>query len=513
MRLPPLISRLSSLNTCLLAAALLLAAVPGIALAKPAHPAITPAAGIDLYGSILDDSGSPVAGVVVSDGFQCVATDARGVFQMKRHPKARMVYYSTPENFAINTRGVSGKGGQAAFFAKLEPSTQRHNFDLARLPAPEKNFTLVCVGDPQVRYETDPARYKTETIADLRKFGAASSLPCYVMILGDIGFDTMDMLEPMRDITNLAGLPWFTVIGNHDHDKDISDDHQAGEAFENIFGPLNFSFNRGGVHIIGMDNILYEGGGKYKCGFTDEQVEWLRQNLSFVPKDKIIVFAYHIPLRETASYQNREAALSLLKGYAEVHLMSGHTHTNENFIVTKPLDAFEHIHAVACGAWWRSTLNVDGAPNGYAAYTFNGNNVVDWFYKAVNHDRDFQLRMYRGDARFGGPGGWFTYKQTASDIVVDAWNADPSWKIVAYENGVETGPLKKLPTMVDAYAAGFHVGVLECRPVYARNANKHLYLHTLKNPDARVEIRATDRFGKTYSLSHFTTDLSAAEKH
>ncbi|MDF9826798.1 hypothetical protein M2103_000049 [Ereboglobus sp. PH5-5] len=496
-------------------AAFLFLAVSGIAFAKGTHPDIKPDAGIDLYGSILDETGAPVAGVVVSDGFQCVATDARGVYQMKRNSKARMVYYSTPENFVVETGGAPGKNSLAKFWTKLG-NGNRHNFDLARLPAPEREFTLVCVGDPQTRIDANLARYKEETIADLRAFGEASRLPCYAILLGDVVHDNLQFLEPMRDITSLAEIPFFAVIGNHDHNEAVkNDDYKSGENFENVFGPLNYSFNRGGVHIIGMDNILYGDRKNYKVGFTDEQVEWLRQNLRFVPKNKAIVLAYHAPLRADNSLQNREAVLSLLKGYADVQLMAGHMHTQENLVITQPIDAFEHTHATACGAWWRSTLNTDGTPNGFAFYTFNGNKAANWAYKSIRRGLDFQMRMYRGDARFGGPGGHFTYYQTADDIVVDVWNSDPSWKIIAYEDGVEAGPLKKLPRMVDAYAAGYHVGELK-RKSYASGGNgenTHLYRHTLKNPNARVEVRATDRFGNTYSVKEFTTGLSAAKDY
>jgi hypothetical protein len=436
---------------------------------------------------------------------------------MKRNPKARMVYYSTPADFAINTMPKYGKGGAALFHAKITRRGKRYNFDLTRLSAPEKNFTLICVGDPQPRDETEMERFKTETVTDIFRYGKASRLPCYAILLGDVGFDTMHLLEPMRDVASLAQIPCFAVIGNHDHDAGISDDYKSGEGFENVFGPLNYSFTRGGVHVIGMDNVLYNGKGNYKGGFTDEQVEWLRQNLSFVPKDKIIVLAYHIPLRESAA-QNRVAVHNLLKDYAGVHLMAGHTHYHENFIVSKPAKAYEHVHATACGAWWRSTLNKDGTPNGFALYTFSENKVADWYYKATFYGRGYQMRMYHGDERFGGPGNKFSYKNaTANDIIVDVWNADPEWKIVVCENGVEAGPLEKLPMMVDAYAAGVHVGIQGRNPdsygASGNGTNKHLYKHTLKDPDAKVEIRATDRFGNTYSVSKFTTDLAGAAEY
>ncbi len=487
------------------------------ALAQHKHPGIKPDADIDLYGSILDDAGAPVAGVVVSDGYQCVATDARGVYQMKRHPKARMVYYSTPAEFAINTVGKPGvKGGSALFYSPLKKRAKRYNFDLVRLPAPEKAFNLICVGDPQTTNDTNIQRYKNETVADLFMFNKSASLPVYAILLGDICGDAPEYHHTMREYTGLSGIPFFAIIGNHDHDQAFTDDYKAAAGFESVFGPVNFSFTRGDVHIIGMDNILYDGRTTYKGGFTDEQVEWLRQNLSFVPKDKIIILAYHIPLREGGA-KNRVKLMNLLKGYPEVHIMAGHTHNHENYLINSPIKVYEHIHGTACGAWWRSVLCNDGTPNGYAVYTFNGDKVVDWYYKATGYGRGYQMRMYPGNVTFGGSGGTFSYNQDANDVVVDVWNADPEWKIVAYENGVEAGELRKLPRMIDAYSVGFHVGVLRMTgPNYGQTgggSNRHLYVHTKKDPNARVEIRATDRFGITYSLKTFTTDLSAAEKY
>src|SRR5574344_2111457 len=57
---------------------------------------ITPTAGMDLYGFIGDAAKNPIAGVVVSDGYQCVTTDAKGIYQMKRNAAAEYVYYSIP---------------------------------------------------------------------------------------------------------------------------------------------------------------------------------------------------------------------------------------------------------------------------------------------------------------------------------------------------------------------------------------------------------------------------------
>ncbi|MDF9827773.1 autotransporter-associated beta strand protein/T5SS/PEP-CTERM-associated repeat protein [Ereboglobus sp. PH5-10] len=476
---------------------------------KTGHQDIIPEVGNDLYGSIMDETGAPVEGVVVSDGYSCVKTDANGVYQMKRNTKARVVYYSTPENYAINTLGTPAKPGMALFHAKLSDSQQRYDFDLVRLPAPEKDFILLGVGDPQVRNTSNLARYKNETIADLIQFRKTATLPVYAILLGDICYDSLPLLGSIRDTTNLAGIPHFGVIGNHDHDQTISDDYASSAEYEETYGPANYSFNRGDVHIIGLDNVIYKASQSYDAGFTDEQVEWLRQDLLHVPKSKFLIVAYHIPIRNTTTIKNYTAVMNLLKGFAGVHFMAGHTHYHQNVRITAVPGGYEHIHGGACGAWWNSLVNLDGAPNGYGVFTFSENKINDWYYKPTGYSDTYQMRMYRGNASFGGTHGTYTYGKASNVIVVDAWNSDTDWTLVAYEDGVEAGTLTKDSARSDAYASGYHKGVLgRTSDSYNGNKNNHLYYHTLKNPAAtRIEIRATDPFGKTYTLSDFTTDL------
>lgn len=91
-----------------------------------------------------------------------------------------------------------------------------------------------------------------------------------------------------------VGLPLFQLMGNHDNkviavsknDYTVAHDIAAQRNFEYIFGPVNYSFDRGNVHIVAMDNIIFPSHKDYSLGFRDDQVEWLRQDLSYVSKDK-----------------------------------------------------------------------------------------------------------------------------------------------------------------------------------------------------------------------------------
>lgn len=285
-----------------------------------------------LYGLVTDTSGNPIPGVVVSDGYGCVTTDANGVYQMERYKKARFVHYSTPAGYAINTSADN----YPLFYAEIvhKNIADRHDFVLTPLPAPESDFTLVCIADPQCATTAEISRYVNETIPDVEATVdayKAKGTPVYGITLGDIVFDTPDLWSNMKESMANRNLPVFQTIGNHDHLQTETSDDNAAANFETQFGPRNYSFNRGDVHIVSMDNVLYEGKKKYKGGITDRQLEWLRQDLSHVDKDKLVIFCAHIPFRggtsvTDESHENYDGVLDLLAEFSEAHIMIGHTH-------------------------------------------------------------------------------------------------------------------------------------------------------------------------------------------
>ena len=120
-----------------------------------------------LYGFVGDTAGNPVEGVVVSDGFQCVATDAGGVYEMKRNAAAEYVYYSVPAEFKIRT----GHDGYPDFYVRLDTSQQkiRQDFTLERLAGVERSFRLICIGDPQPAKAEEATRFEREAMVDARR--------------------------------------------------------------------------------------------------------------------------------------------------------------------------------------------------------------------------------------------------------------------------------------------------------------------------------------------------------
>ena len=473
-------------------------------------------AGNDLYGIVIDNTGSPIEGVVVSDGFSCVESDANGVYQMARNKDAYHVFYRIPAD-----RAVPIANGLPCFWQKLSTSQQRYDFTLSAQQAVEDRFMLFCVADPQVQTDSDISRFKQETIPDIKEHAATFNIPVYGVTLGDILFNTgtlnvfPTLMAQMGNAMhqNNTGIPLFQTMGNHDNSvkPTISEgssnlDLAARREFESKFGPCDYSFDRGNAHIVCMDDILFttesHNPSSYLQGFTDAQVEWLRQDLELVPKSKMVILCIHIPIRN-GSANNITAVRDLLKGFAETHIMSGHTHYSQNYIDTGR-NIYEHIHGAACGAWWKSTINKDGAPNGYGVYEINGSGISNWYYKATCYDRDFQIRMYRANTRFAYDDIQQFIYHNSDQIIANIWNSDNrNWSVEVYEDGAKTGNMTRY-TDNDVWAVGYHAGVLG-KTTYTGSFD-HLYYYKLQDKDAAVEIRATDKFGNTYKQTMFTTN-------
>ena len=410
----------------------------------------------DIYGVVTDNQGNRLQGIVVSDGYTCTATDENGVYQLTAGEFSYQVYLSIPAAYEVPM-----SEGLPCFWQKLTEGRKRYDFTLTPLAGGAENeFNLFCVADPQCQNTTNIARFNNETVPDIAAQVAASTLPCYGITLGDIGWNTEntdytnDVFPLMKKAMQMdkVGLPLFQLMGNHDNKViavsknayTVAHDIAAQRNFEYIFGPVNYSFNRGDVHIVSMDNVLYEGKKKYKGGITDRQLEWLRQDLSHVDKDKLVIFCAHIPFRggtsvTDESHENYDGVLDLLAEFSEAHIMIGHTHYQQKYIHKRNgKTILEHVHGAACGAWWTANLCADGTPNGYGVYEISGNTIANQYYKSTNKEADYQIRAYSATQVFGKSGsltfGWAANAPAMNDakcIVANVWNSDASgnWKV------------------------------------------------------------------------------------
>ncbi|MGV8091922.1 MAG: calcineurin-like phosphoesterase C-terminal domain-containing protein [Mangrovibacterium sp.] len=358
------------------------------------------------------------------------------------------------------------------------------------------------MADPQVKTGADYTRLQTETIPDIKEEATKHNV-CYGITLGDIVFDTPDMMNSMKSLFPTSGVKFFHVIGNHDHYQETTNDADAIKNYENCFGPTNYSFNRGNAHIIVMDDVIYTAKQAYTGGFTADQISWLKSDLQYVPKNKLVIVCVHIPIRNQSSISRYREFYSALAGYNEVHIMSGHTHYNQNMVVDAGgHEIYEHVQGAACGAWWTCTINSDGTPNGYGVYEIRDNKIENWFYKPAKYDDHFQIRMYPA----------YSFNDNSGHIIANVWNSDDSWKVELFEDGVKTGDMVRY-TDYEKCAYQFFKSLGKAEPTTTNGVTDwfrrpdHLYRLVPRSSTSFIEIKVTDRFGTVYTQDHFTTSV------
>ena len=203
-------------------------------------------------------------------------------------------------------------------------------------------------------------------------------------------------------------------MGNHDLNFDVKEDELSDETYEENFGPGNFAFNYGDAHFIILDNILYphpRTGKGYMGGFRKDQLDFIENNLKFVPKDKLIVLAFHIPLLhnnpDVFRTEDRQRLFDLLADYPNTLSMSAHTHLQRQNFYTgddgwkqeKP--HHEYNVGTTSGDWYSGLKNEDGVPvatmrdgtpKGYAILNIEGNNYT-FDYKVAGKPLDYQINL------------------------------------------------------------------------------------------------------------------------
>ena len=537
-----------------------------------------------IAGYVKDTNGNPISGVAVSDGFQVVATNDKGYYSMDVTRDCRYIYISLPAEYEVPINEF----GQPCFYIPYPSGTNLYNFTLKPLAGgKEKKFALFTFADPQVSKATSLSRLNTEAIPEIFAHSQelkAQGILSYGITLGDIisnGDSTNSgaFRDDMRDafaVSN-SGMPVFQVMGNHDNtyfnssqplftdERSSTFELKAQREHEDMFGPVNYSFNRGDVHIIGMRDIVYRyntTSASYATGFLPEQVEWLKQDLALVPKSKMVVLCVHIQLFNGTSNHTQEV-LSLLDQYKEAHVLSGHIHRQQLYDHTTQSGSshkvYEHNTNAVCGSWWSANISGDGTPNGYNVFVGEGNTFSDWYYMGFNkgmNTRSHQMRLYRGNAVTGGPiegsnsygiKGYYAFNFADDVLLANVYNADSKWKIEVYEDGVYSGNMTSLPTTApsfstlvgdytisnprrakdgvvtgsDFYAAGLHLGILgrwsssKNAPANgAYNTCWHMYQYKLKNKNAKIKVVAIDRFGNKYTEEKITegTDYTLVKK-
>lgn len=418
--------------------------------------------------------------VVITDGINFTQTDTKGNFLLDTDQEARFVYLLTPDGYVADYRS-----GTPEFYLPLDPEKEDYIFQLTET-GKRSHHTLLAIADVQTKTDEQFQRFQAQSIPDLKEMIASypPATPVTGISLGDIVWDHFEHFPVYKKEMARLKIPFYPVIGNHDHDKEILSDKASAHTYEKYFGPAYYAFQLGKVYCIVLDNILYEGNKKYTEALTEEQIQWVGQLLKYLPENAPILIATHSPFyyADRGIIPGGEELFGILKNHP-VSLISGHTHLNSNHEI-KP-GIIEHNIGAICGTWWTADENRDGTPNGYDVFEITGSEI-EWFYKSVGHERNWQFKVF--------PRG--TVKEKPNSVIAKVWNWDKKWQVKWYEDGAAKGAMQRFNGYDPDYLE--YVGRLKTEK-YTQPQESFFYFEATPSEKAReIEIEVTDRFGHIF---------------
>ncbi|NUL81912.1 MAG: calcineurin-like phosphoesterase C-terminal domain-containing protein [Armatimonadetes bacterium] len=366
-------------------------------------------------------------------------------------------------------------------------------------------FKALMFGDTQPRNQQEVDWLAHDVIAE-----AIGTNASFGVTLGDIVFDNLDVFDGMINAIALIGIPWYNVLGNHDINLDSPDDQDSDETFHRHFGPNYYSFDYGSVHFMVLDDVNWTGQ-NYNGAFGPKQMRWIKNDLSMIPKNQLVVLMMHIPL---VNVNDRQELYRIIEQRPFALSISAHTHYQEHRFITKEdgwqgIEPHHHIiNVTTCGSWWSGvpdengiphTTMRDGAPNGYAIMTFDGTKY-DWEFKAARRPKSHQMNIWMPET--------VASTETANtEVVANVFGGSIKSKVeMSVDNGNTWTPMEKKDMEDPFYKAmkAIEEGPIPPpgRKLPAIIKSPHIWAARLPanmSPGIkRIRVRTTDMFGKKY---------------
>lgn len=254
-----------------------------------------------------------------------------------------------------------------------------------------EKFSFVFLTDIHLRPDSVASRAFDKVVGKVNEIN-----PDFVLSGGDQVFDVMRGNKAKSDTlysfyarqSKRFGKPVYNCVGNHElfaiyeesPENSTHPDYKDG-MFRRYFGDTYYSFHHKGWQFITL-NVLDVENYKYIGSVDKAQLEWLRQELARIPKDRPIILTVHIPLVTAyrdiyppsggwpsgPEVRNRNEVLALFKDHQLRFVLQGHLHWFEDLNI-EGKTRFITGGAVAGRPSWRGNQH---GPRGFLRFNVSG---------------------------------------------------------------------------------------------------------------------------------------------
>jgi len=212
--------------------------------------------------------------------------------------------------------------------------------------APTPTITVSTGTEAQLREEVFEVfrrwGYLQATLDPLKQYLPAEPFPVDLPEGSDaIAAEARGYYDLFLDEARRFSAPIWSVPGNHEnfgierHLSLVSPTHPLyGKGmYRQRLGPNYYSFNYGGVHFVGLDNVSLA-----KPEVGAEKIAWLKKDLARFPKSAPIVVFTHRPLFDLKPEwewftSDGDDVMNVLAPFDNVTVLYGHIHREDEHVI------------------------------------------------------------------------------------------------------------------------------------------------------------------------------------
>ncbi len=322
-----------------------------------------------------------LSNILVSNGKDIVVTNSKGQYAIKEII-GNLIFVIKPSGYIskLNKYNIV-----QSYFDPRKEKTNSHDFALYEHQENQKT-KVALLGDVQVDIIDD-----VHHVAKLVTEELVENKPDFIMPLGDLSFDNLEIFDPLSEVLGLIGAPVFYVIGNHDLNFETQTFNDRDVSFETKFGPSYYAFEYGENLFLILNNITPLPNRKYNAAIDKNQLKFIK-NLVALKKDnyEAINIAMHIPFNEII---NKEELKELLRPFNDVFITAGHTHTQYHNYYGRTINQtpiHELVCGAVCGSWWQGSHDIRGVP---FAMMYDGTPKGYWLMNVKENNRQLNYKV------------------------------------------------------------------------------------------------------------------------